>query len=144
MREILPGAMSRGNVETLRRVFEAAADTGRVEDLLAILDEDIVWDPGGIPSRKTYGHEGVLSFFRHWVGTFEEWRFEVVELRECGNAVFVHMHQWGRGRGSGVATEIDLWQVWLFFEGKVVRFVQKPSREKALEAAGLEGLSRGT
>jgi hypothetical protein len=47
------------------------------------------------------------------------------------------MRQAGRGKGSGVLTDIDFWQVWLFFEGKVVRFVMKPSRDEALEAAGL-------
>ena len=130
------------NVEALRRAFAAASDRDTYEQaihpLFAILDEDIVWDPGEtFPGGKGYGHDGVRAFFRTWIGTFEEWRFEPVEVRDSGNAVFVHMHQWGRGKGSGAPTEIDLWQVWLFFEGKVVRFVQKPSREAALKAAGL-------
>ena len=130
--------MSKENVEALRRAFAASADAGTYEPLLSILDEDVVWDPRGtFPGGKEYGHDGVRSFFRQWIGAFEGWRFEVVEYRDCGNAVFVHMHQWGRGKGSGITTEIDLWQVWLFFESKVVRFVQKPSREEALEAAGL-------
>jgi hypothetical protein len=47
------------------------------------------------------------------------------------------MHQTGRGKASGASVEIDLWQVWLFFEGKVVRFVQQHDRAAALEAAGL-------
>ena len=130
--------MSEENVEALKRAFAASADVDTHEELLTILDEDIVWDPGEtFPSGKESGHDGVRSFFRQWIGAFDEWRFEAVEYRECGNAVFVHMRQSGRGKGSGVTTEIDLWQVWLFFEGKVVRFVQKPSRKEAIEAAGL-------
>lgn len=126
------------NVEALKRAFAASTDAETPEQLLTILDEDIVWDPGEMfPSGIGYGHGGVRSFFRQWVGAFQGWRFDAVEYRACGNAVFVHMHQSGRGKSSGVTTEIDFWQVWLFFEGKVVRFVQKPSREEALEAAGL-------
>ena len=125
-------------MEALKRALAAAANRETFEEFLTILDEDVIWDPGEtFPFGKEYGHDGVRSFFRQWIGAFEDFRFEPVEYRDGGNAVFVHMHQWGRGRGSGVTTEIDLWQVWLFSEGKVVRFVQMPSREAALQAAGL-------
>jgi ketosteroid isomerase-like protein len=127
--------MSRKNVETLKRAVEAGRD--RPDEFFAILDEDVVWDLGDHPAGKIYGHDGVRAFFRQWAGTFDDWQYEIRECIDAGSAVFVHMHQRGRGKTSGVPTEIDLWQVWLFFEGKVVRYVQKPDRRSALEAAGL-------
>ena len=128
--------MSRENVESLKRALSVRPD--QAEDFFALLDEDVVWDPGDrFPGGKVYGPDAVREFFRGWIGTFDDWRYEAVEFIEAGNSVFVHMRQSGRGKGSGAVTDIDFWQVWLFFEGKVVRFVMKPSRAEALEAAGL-------
>jgi hypothetical protein len=106
--------------------------------LTVIVDDDIVWDVGDFPGRKAYGREGVREFFRQWIGAFDEFRYEGVEFIDGGHTVFVHMRQWGRGKTSGVTTEADFWQVWLFFEGKVVRLVHKPTRREALEAAGVQ------
>ena len=114
-----------------------AAGRDRPDDFFAIFDEDVVWDAGDTPGGKRYGRDGVREFFRQWIGAFDDWRFEMQECIDSGDSVFVHMRQWGRGKTSGATVEIDLWQVWLFFEGKVVRFVQKPDRQAALEAAGL-------
>ena len=130
--------MSQENVDALMRALATCAELQRVEALLDLLDQDIVWDPGDEwPGGRYRGHAGVRSFFRQWIGAFEDFGFEVQECIDAGDAVYVHMHQWGRGKGSGVSTQIDLWQVWLFFEGKVVRYAQKPDRQQALEAVGL-------
>src|SRR5688500_11595045 len=128
--------MSEENLSALKQAI-TAGQQGRCDAFLAVLDEDVVWDAADVPGGKRYGRDGVREFFRQWVGTFDDFRFEAQEFIEAGDSVFVHMRQWGRGRTSGAPVEIDLWQVWLFFEGKVVRFVQKPDRESALEAAGL-------
>jgi ketosteroid isomerase-like protein len=127
--------MSGENVEALKRAFAASRE--RPEEFFELLDEDVIWDVGDFPGGRFHGRDGVREFFRQWVGTFEDWDFEVREWIDGGDSVFVHMHQRGRGKSSGAATEIDFWQVWLFFEGKVVRFVQKPDRRSALEAAGI-------
>jgi ketosteroid isomerase-like protein len=127
--------MSKENVEALKDAFAAAQD--RPDDFFALFDEDVVWDAGDTPGGKRHGRDGVREFFRQWVGAFDDWQFEIKECIDAGNSVFLHMHQTGRGKTSGAPVQIDLWQVWLFFEGKVVRFVQKPDRQAALEAAGL-------
>jgi ketosteroid isomerase-like protein len=128
--------MSQENVDALKQALTKAPE--QPDDFFALLDEDVVWDPGSVfPSGKVYGRDGVRELFRQWIGTFEGFRSEAQEYIDAGSSVYVHMRQWGRGRGSGVATQTDFWQVWLFFEGKVVRFVQKSDRREALEAAGL-------
>ena len=127
--------MSQENVDALKQAMAAGPD--RPDEFFTIFDEDVVWDAGDTPGGKRHGRDGVREFFRQWVGAFDDWGFEAAEYIDGGSAVFVHMRQWGRGKTSGATVQIDLWQVWLFFEGKVVRFVQKPDRESALEAAGL-------
>ena len=128
--------MSQENLEILRRAL--ASPLEKPEDFFAILDEDVVWDPGDtFPSGKCYGVGEVVTFFRQWVGAFEDFRFEVMESIDAGSCVFVHMRQWGCGKASGATAHRDFWQVWIFFEGKVVRFVHKPDRREALIAAGL-------
>ena len=122
-------------MEALKRAFAASRD--RPDEFFDLFDEDVIWDVGDFPGGRFRGREGVREFFRQWVGTFENWDFEVKEIVGSGNSVFVHMHQQGRGKASGAVTEIDFWQVWLFLDGKIVRFAQKPTLESALEAAGL-------
>jgi ketosteroid isomerase-like protein len=127
--------VSEANVEALMRAFDGTRE--RPDAFFALLDEDVVWDVGDFPGGRFHGREGVREFFRQWIGTFDDWNYEIRECIDAGSSVFVHMHQRGRGKTSGAPAEIDFWQVWLFFEGKVVRFVQKPDRESALRAAGL-------
>ena len=128
--------MSAENLDALMEAFTAARDN-RLDASYDLLDEDVVWDVGDFPGGRFHGHDGVREFFRQWVGTFDDWAFEAREWIDAGHAIFVHMHQRGRGKASGAATEIDFWQVWLFLDGKVVRFVQKPDRDSALQTAEL-------
>ncbi|MBA2523328.1 MAG: nuclear transport factor 2 family protein [Solirubrobacterales bacterium] len=128
--------MSQENVDALKQALSEAPD--RPDRFFALLDDDVVWDPGdGFPGGKVYGRDGVRDFFRHWLGAFEDFRSEVMECIDGGSSVYVHMHQSGRGKGSGAVAQTDFWQVWLFFEGRVVRFVQKRGEGEAREAAGL-------
>ena len=130
--------MSEENLEALRKALAASADRDRFEDFLAILDDDVVWDTQGqFPGGAIYGRDKVREFFREWVGTFKDFRSETKELICAGSAVYSHVRQWGRGKGSGAVAESDFWLVWLFFQGRVVRVTYLPSRAEALEAAGL-------
>ncbi len=128
--------MSQENVDAVKRAVEAGPD--RPEDFFGILDEDVVWVPGHqFPGGTSYGRDAVREFFRQWVGTFEDYGTEAKECIDAGNAVYVHARLWGRGNSSGAETENNFWMVWLFFQGKVVRATYFPTREAALEAAGL-------
>ena len=128
--------MSQENVEALSHALAVAAD--RFDDFLAILDKDVVWDTGDqFPGGTVHGRDGVREFFRQWFGTFDDFRSETKECIDAGSAVYTHVRQWGRGKGSGAAAQTDFWLAWLFFQGKVVRVTYFPTRDEALEAAGL-------
>jgi ketosteroid isomerase-like protein len=56
---------------------------------------------------------------------------------DAGEEVFVLMHQYGTGKGSGAEVEQRFAQLWTFREGKVVRYRGFRNRADALKAAEL-------
>ncbi len=130
--------MSQENVELVRRTLDQARE--KPEVLWDILDDDVQWEASalGIPGLTTHhGPDGVREFFRRWVGAFEEWGYEIEEVIEAGDKVLVRIHQWGRGKGSGVAVENRFWQVWTLRNGKLIHATHHFEKAPALEAAGL-------
>lgn len=130
--------MPRGNAEILRAALGRALEDP--EAFYSILDPEIEWDQtaqwpdaGG----SVVGVPAVREFFRSWVGAFEEFSFDIEEMIETGDSVFVSMHQHGVGKSSGVGVDQSFAQVWTFRDGRVIRFKAYSSRAAALEAAGL-------
>ena len=108
--------------------------------LRAILADDIEWDVGAIKTigdaRDWQGADGVMEFFRQWVGAFTDWGYEVDEIFAQGDSVIAELHQWGTGKGSGIRVEQHWWQVWTLRDGKAIRGTNHDTREEALAAAG--------
>lgn len=127
--------MSQKNVEILMRAFDLVGEDP--EAFYSVFDEGVEWHTGFVfPDATSYrGVDGVREFFRTWIGTFEDWGFEVEEVLDVGDSVVILLHQWGRGKGSGAEVELRFWQVWTFAEGKVVRCVAHFDKGDALEAA---------
>lgn len=134
--------MSRENVEVIRQVFDAAArrDATAVFDLY---DPHLEWDasrsslPQLVGGTFFRGHEGLQGFFRQRDEAFRHIFDELDELIDAGEAVISVVTVRGRGKTSGIDTEQGMAAVWTVSEGKVVRVVWFPTREEALEAAGL-------
>jgi ketosteroid isomerase-like protein len=137
-------AMSRENVELVRRLFDAVASRD-TEAVLSFYDPAIEWDGSrhrwvevmaGDP--HWHGHEGLRSFFRDYYETWADLRNEITELIDAGEHVVTVVNSTGRGRASGVEVEWpDNAAVWTIRDGKVVRVVWFGTRDEALEAAGL-------
>ncbi len=130
--------MSEENVELVRQMYDQALETP--DALYEMLDDEIEWETGGLayPNLPTgRGREVVRKFFREWVGAFEDWGFEVEELIEAGDSVVACIHQWGRGRSSGVSVDQRFWQVWTMRDRKAIRATHHMDRAAALAAAGL-------
>ena len=131
-------AMSQENVRSVRRFLDHARED---PDAWDIFDQDVLWEVGAlaipdIPATSR-GPDGVREFFRRWVGAFEGWAYEVEEVIEAGDAVAIHLHQWGRGKGSGAMVDLRFWEVWTMRDGKAVRVTHQIEKAEALEAAGL-------
>src|SRR3954465_6102530 len=134
-------AMSRKDLEIVRKVFEAAArgDAGAV---LGLYDPDVEGEgerkQPGLGLCATYrGHDGLRRFFREWRDAWDTDDYEYDELIDAGDAVVSVATQRGRGRVSGVPMSRPLAGVWTIRAGKIARVVWYPTREEALEAVGL-------
>jgi ketosteroid isomerase-like protein len=69
-----------------------------------------------------------------------EQRIEPRTFRVNGDKVLVQQHTWGRGAGSGIELEVDMWVVWTVDEDGLVTRVESfldHQESQALEAAGL-------
>jgi len=129
--------MSQENVEIVRRMYEQANE--RPDALYEMLADDVNWDASAVDQLElstVHGREAVMEFFRRWVGAFEHWGFEPEELIDSGDCVIARIHQWGRGKGSGVEVDGRFWQVWTFRNGKAIRTTHHREKAEALEAAG--------
>jgi ketosteroid isomerase-like protein len=109
--------------------------------LYDLLDDHVRWEVAALDVPDAgpiyHGPEGVRDFFRRWIGAFDEWGYEVAETIDAADSVVVHIRQWGRGKGSGVAVEQRFWQVWTIRDGKVIRGTLHTDKAEALDAAGL-------
>ena len=132
--------MSEENVEIVRRLsrFWQDRDWATVEDAIhpdAVLDVSRnVFNPGT--------HRGIEGLRRFMEQTDEMWEnFDVtpVEYIDAGDKVVVANRISGTGRGSGVETEMLLFAVIAFRDGKISRYTGGfRDRAEALEAAGLQ------
>jgi ketosteroid isomerase-like protein len=130
--------MSEENIEIIRKAFELVPD----ESFFDVLDHEIEFDMSDSPvpegARVYHGHDGVREFFRHWLGTWKDYRFEVEELIDAGDdRVLAVVHEWGRGKGSGAAVEGRHSELFTLSNGKIVHWKSYPDHAEALKAAGL-------
>jgi ketosteroid isomerase-like protein len=128
--------MSRENVEVVRRLIDAL-DRDDLSAALACLDPEVVWITQPSLIEGTYqGHEGYERFVADTRDTWDTFELHI-ELRGLGEKVLA----WGtisvRGRGSGVEMDVAVGGIFTLREGRVVRWQDFGSEEKALEAVGL-------
>jgi ketosteroid isomerase-like protein len=127
--------MSQENVETVRRIHDLW-ERQEFDQALQAFDVDVLWTTS--ETGEFHGHEGVTASLREWVGTFDDYRYQVVDVIDVDEErVLVVGHQSGRGRGSGVPVASDNFTVWTLRRGKVVELAMFQDRADALEAAGL-------
>jgi uncharacterized protein len=131
--------MSQENVEVVKEFSQLFA-AGDRENWREYFDPDLIWDASasGLPWAGVYrGHGGVERFFRDWLGAWRDYEIAYTDFIDAGDAVVVFFRQAGTGRGSGVRTEKDFFNVFDLRDSKVVRCRLFESREQALEAAGV-------
>jgi len=131
--------MSEENVEMLRRGFEAF-NRGDREGMVADFASTFEYiATGAIPGSTGVfqGPEGWQRFLGWFWDEFDDARVVLHRLTEAGELVLAELTLQGRGRRSGAEARWDLWQLWTFREGKVVKAQGFTKRLDALEAAGL-------
>ena len=125
-------------VRLLERGYTMIWREGRLEDALRGLEDDFEWVVPDHPEGAVrHGAEGAIEFFREWVEPWDDFDLDW-EIEEAGpDRALATIDMRGRGRGSGVPTEMSFFQLWTFREGRAVRMEMFWDLDEARRAAGL-------
>jgi ketosteroid isomerase-like protein len=129
--------MSEENLELTRRAVQAFEDRD-LDALLAVLDEEVEAFPilAGMDGGY-HGHDGIRRWWDDLLGTFPDFRAELVELRDHGDSIIAVMRTRGHGAGSDTPVDTTVWQVTRFRDGKCIRWCAYTSEREALDAIAL-------
>ena len=131
--------MSQQNVEHARRIFDHFIATHEVR--AETFHPEFVLDMstfGGWPEQQTYrGIEGLRAFIAAWLEPFDDFEFEVEELRDAGDKLVAVIWQRGRSKVGGVPVEMHFAQVLTYSDGKQARVEMYATPAEGLEAAGM-------
>jgi ketosteroid isomerase-like protein len=84
-----------------------------------------------------HGHEGMRRFVKGYFEAWEWFRLQPVEFIDAGTQLAVVLRTTGRGRWSGAEVKGEVAHVWTFQGQIATRCLSFPTREEALQAAGL-------
>jgi ketosteroid isomerase-like protein len=131
--------MSQENVEVVRDIYAEWA-RGNMGAGVEKFDPEIVFE-SFMPDAQDWvvarGVEEIDAFMREFLAQWADYRLIGEEFRDAGTKVFVAGRQTARGRQSGAEVELPMLSVWTFRADRVVGLRFTPSRQEALEAAGL-------
>ncbi len=132
--------MSQENVAVVKAAYEAFA-RGGLDRFMGHFTDDVDYRAfEGAPDDRgpMHGKNAVRAWLQDWIDMFEEFTMQPVELVDLGdNTLVVAERYGGRAKLSGVDTDSTVWTVLTIRDGKIARGREFPSREQALEAAGL-------
>jgi ketosteroid isomerase-like protein len=128
--------MSRGNVETVRRSFEAF-NRRDADRLVGLCHSDCEWLPfrAQLEGMVYRGHEGVRRFLGDMDEDWSQFRIDPVELHELGDRVVAIGRVRALGRGSGVDVDSVAGFVVELRDGQIIRVTSHSDPEAALRAA---------
>ncbi len=129
--------MSQENVELLQRLQSDWNDGEPTVDASAY-DPDVVFLPRRTATEGGYrGLSGIEDFITDTFEVFDKFEFHT-DFKDLGDRVLA----WGtihiRARGSGIETVAEIGGLFEFREGRIVRWEDFGSKDKALDAAGLQ------
>lgn len=133
-------AVSQENVEIVREAFEASQG-GDPEKTARLVDPEVEFHGtvGGLQEGEiAHGQSEIDEKFEAQdLEAWEERRLEAEEFIDAGDNVVVLLHEYRRGKGSGIELETETAVVVAVSGGRVVRLQGYMDRAAALEAAGL-------
>lgn len=129
--------MSQENVDLTHRAFQAFDDRD-LDALLAMLDNEVEAVPILAKMEGGYhGHNGIRRWWAALLGTFPDFRAEVVGVRDLGDSTLAVLRLRGHGVESDTPVDAAAWQVTDFRHGKCTGWRVYTSEREALEAVGL-------
>ena len=134
--------MSRENVELVLAATDAV-NRADVDAFAECFHPNVEWEMIGerFPGfEETYrGHEGVRRWLEQVLEVWESFHLDVEEISEpSDDRVVVGTLMTGRGGGSGVQTQLRVWQVFDVADGQCIKRTGPYwTRDAAFEAVGL-------
>jgi ketosteroid isomerase-like protein len=124
--------MERDNrVEHVRHLWEAFA-RGGIDEVVDIVDDDVEWRLHGAPGRTLRGREDLRRYMEQRAAQGDRIEAEPYSYEEYGDCVLVSGHL--RIRTDEGMTDTQLYGLYSFANGRLVRFDAFPSRDQALAA----------
>jgi ketosteroid isomerase-like protein len=124
-------------VEVVRRAYDAFRRRD-LEKFLSCIAREVEFQSHVLEVEGVYrGHEGARAWWNGVLDVFPDWRPEVVDAREVGGRVVVRARAEGRGTGSGIALQRDIWQVAEVHNGQITSWAFFRTEQEALAAVGL-------
>jgi ketosteroid isomerase-like protein len=130
--------MSQEHVDKVRKFIDAY-NRRDFDTAVENFDPEIEWVmPARQRSDSGRGPGAALRFFEEIDETMEELKLEPQEFIDAGDRVATRLRHHGRGKGSGVEINEELYhQVATFRDGRIVRMEYFAGWDEALDAAGL-------
>jgi ketosteroid isomerase-like protein len=132
--------MSQENVKIVREAF-ASFLGGDEEKTAQLVDPEVEFHGtvGGLQEGQIAHGQAEIdqTFESEDLEAWEERRLEAEDFIDAGDDVVVLLHEYRRGKGSGVELETETAVVVAVSGGRVVRIQGYMDRGAALEAAGL-------
>jgi ketosteroid isomerase-like protein len=129
--------MSQENIDLTRRAFQAFADRD-LDALLAVLDDDVEAFPILAGMEGGYrGHDGIRRWWAGLLGTFPDFRAEIVDLHDLGDLTIAVLRLRGHGAESDTPVDAAAWQVTRFRQGKCAEWRVYTTESEALAAVGV-------
>ena len=129
--------MSQENVEIVQRFLDHMNETGEPD--WAEIDPDAVWeiDPASFVAGTYRGHDGIRKLLKLTDEVFDEFRYEVDDLVDAGDAVLMLGRLRVRGVQSGATGAQQGAILFQFRDGLIVAYRSYFDREEALAAIRL-------
>ena len=129
--------MSRENLETVQRGFEAFNENG-VEGIVPFVHPDFeATTPPNLASEPdTYrGHDGIRRWFDSFYEVMDRIRWDPRGFHEAGEQVVVEFTLRARGKTTGLDFGQDAVMVWWLRDGKAIRLELFQTLDEAMAAA---------
>jgi ketosteroid isomerase-like protein len=126
--------MAQADIDVVRESHDAFRRRD-LEAFLGYMDPEVEFRSHVLELEGAYhGHDGVRAWWNNVVAVFPDWSPRMEDARDIGDSVLVRVRAEGKGTGSGVPLERDIWQVVQVRGGRLKSWAFFRTEREALEA----------
>jgi ketosteroid isomerase-like protein len=129
--------MSQQNIELMLAALAAyfGGDEQALRELTAP-GVTVTTRPDQPDHREHHGVDGLIAFLGEWAEAWDEYSFEVVQIRDSADWVFMTARQRGQGKLSGVPIDGEVTFAFTVRDGRIARLQMFGGEQEALGALG--------